>query len=286
MPLIDKVGTYLGYATSHGVDTSSGGHPQLILQCEATHYYDEDVEDYVEVADNPELRAYSVLYGKAQKPLRNCEQVKKVFGWDGLSFQALAEMDISEIRFLFRVEENTYQDNTTLQISWIDVDTASPTRQISSLDTKDLQDLDAKYGLAKVAKKGGPKKPKTAKPKPPTVAKPKSPTTAKPKAEKAKATKPVKPAPKAPAPAPKATEPVVEETEPEGTPGSTTRDDAWKYISEQIPDAAFGNEPDDARALAWTKAIEKIHGGPDDDTLTGEEWFKVQDEIEENHIPF
>ncbi|KKM45987.1 hypothetical protein LCGC14_1560030 [marine sediment metagenome] len=254
--LIDRVGTYLGYASSHGVDTSSGGFPQLILQCDATHYYDVDVEDYVEI-EPQELRAFLVLYGKDQKPLRNCEQAKKVFEWDGLSFQALAEMDLSETRFLFRVEENHYDGNTTLQVSWIDVETASPTRQISSLDTKGLQDLDAKFGLAKVAKKTDTKKP-TSKPIPPKTSTKK---TSKPKT------------PKAPAP----------KEEKEEKTGSTTREDAWKYVSEQIPVAALS---EDDRAVAWSRAIEKIHSGPDDDTLTGEEWFQVQELIVSETIPF
>jgi len=271
--LIDKVGTYLGYAPAHGVDQSSGGYPQLALQCVATHYYDEDVEDYVEVADL-ELRAYLVLYGKDQKPLRNCDQVKKVFDWDGLSFQALAEMNIAETRFLFRVEENTYNDNTTMQVSWIDVDTASPTRQISSLDTKGLQDLDAKFGLAKVAKKSTTRPKPGSKPTPPATTPKASTKTTKPKT----ATKPKVDTKKPPAPTPK---PVAEATE-EKT-GSTTRDDAWKYITEQIPEAALSEED---RSVEWTKAVEAIHGGPDDDTLTGEEWFQVQELVINNNLPF
>lgn len=264
--LIDRVGTYLGYASSHGVDTSSGGFPQLVLQCDATHYYDEDVEDYVEI-EPQELRAWLVLYGKDLKPIRNCEQVKKVFEWNGLSFQALAEMEISETRFLFRVEENTYKGDGSMQVSWIDVDTASPTRQISSLDTKALQDLDAQFGLAKVGKKTDTKKP-TSKPTPPKASTKKTSTKKTSKPETPKTSK---------APAPKAKEEKEEKT------GSTTRDDAWKYISEQIPVAALS---EDDRAVAWSRAIKKIHGGPDDDTLTGEEWFQVQELIISETIPF
>jgi hypothetical protein len=273
MSLIDKVGTFLGYAPIHGVDTTKKGYPQLVLQCEASHYYDEDVEDYVEVTEQ-ELRAYLVLYGKEGKPIRNCEQVKKVFDWDGLSFQALAEKDISEIRFLFRVEENTYEDNTTLQVSWIDVDTASPTRQISSLDTKDLQKLDAQFGLAKVGKKTDKKKP-TGKPTVPGASKKN--TTKKDTKKKVEEKTEAQTATEATASGPPA--PVARE---ERT-GSTTRDDAWAYIEEQIPEAALST---DDRAIAWTKAIEKIHNGPDDDTLTGEEWFKVQELILSENLPF
>ncbi len=271
MSLIDRVGTFLGYAPIHGVDKSSGGFPQLVLQCEATHYYDEEVEDYVEVTDQ-ELRAYLVLYGSKGKPIRNCEQVKKVFGWDGLSFQALAEMDLSETRFLFRVEENTYEGNTTLQVSWIDDDEASPTRQISSLDTKSLQGLDAKFGLAKVGKKTDKPKP-TGKPKPPTTTKKKD--TKKKVEEKTKTE--TQTATEANASGPPA--PVTKEEKT----GSTTREDAWAYIEEQIPEAALSAED---RAIAWTEAIEKIHGGPDDDTLTPEEWFHVQTLIVGETIPF
>lgn len=277
MSLIDKVGTFLGYAPIHGVDTTKNGYPQLILQCEASHYYDEDVEDYVEITDQ-ELRAFLVLYGKEGKPLRNCEQAKKVFNWDGLSFQALAEMDISEIRFLFRVEENTYEGNTTLQISWIDVDTASPTRQISSLDTKDLQKLDAQFGLAKVGKKTEKKKP-TGKPAPPKASTKKKDT--KKKVGTQTATETVASSP--PAPTPKATPEELAATTPEAKTGSTIREDAWAYIEEQIPEAALSTED---RATAWNEAIEKIHGGPDDNTLTGEEWFQVQELITNEYIPF
>ncbi|KKL69788.1 hypothetical protein LCGC14_2111400, partial [marine sediment metagenome] len=74
----------------------------------------------------------------------------------------------------------------------------------------------------------------------------------------------------------------VKEEQEEKT-GSTTRDDAWKYISEQIPEAALSTKE---LAVAWSKAIEKIHGGPDDDTLTGEEWFQVQELIISENIPF
>ena len=268
MSLINKVGTYLGFATSHGVGLTTNEFPQLVLQCEATHYYDEEIEDYIEIADDvTELRAYLVLYGKKQKPLRNCEQVKKVFGWDGLSFQALAEMPLHETRFLFRVEEHEYDGNTSLQISWIDDDNASPTRQVSSLDAKSLQSLDAKYGLAKVGKKGDKPKP-TGKPKPPKVSTKK--TTKKAEEKKTPA------GPPAPV-----TEP-VEEVEEEKT-GSTTREDAWNYIEESIPEKALSA---DDRAIAWTGAIEKIHGGPDDDTLTPEEWFQVQELVLSENLPF
>ena len=271
MSLIDRVGTYLGYAPIHGVDTTKNGYPQLILQCEASQYYDEDTEEWMEVTDQ-ELRAFLVLYGKEGKPLRNCEQAKKVFDWDGASFQALAEKDISEIRFLFRVEENTYDDNTTLQISWIDIDTASPTRQISSLDTKALQGLDAKYGLAKVGKKTDKPTPK-GKPKAPKTSTKK--TTKKELQEGAKTETKTATQANAGPPAPVAKE--------EKKTGSTTREDAWKYIEEQIPEAALSEED---RATAWNKAIETIHHGPDDDTLTPGEWFLVQELVISENIPF
>jgi len=260
MSLIDKVGTYLGFAPTHGVDTTKNGYPQLVLQCEASHYYDEEIGDYVEV-DNQELRAFLVLYGKDGKPIRNCGQVKKVFGWDGLSFQALAEMNLSETHFLFRVEENTWEGNTSLQVSWIDVDTASPTRQISSLDTKELQNLDAKFGLAKVGKKTDTKKP-SGKPKVPRG-----------KREDKNTSVPAGP----PSPTTKPASTVGKKT------GSTTREAAWAYITDEIPEAALSEE---GRTIAWSEAIEEIHGGPDDDTLTNEEWFQVQTKIVLDSIPY
>lgn len=271
--LINQVGTYLGYAPIHAVGISSGGLPQLELQCEATHYYDPEVEDYVEVEDL-ELRAYLVLYGKNHKPIRNCEQIKKVFGWDGASFQILNELDIKETRFLFRVKENVWEGNTNYKVDWIDVDTASPTGQISSLDTKELQNLDKKFGLMKAGKKGETKaKPKGA-PAVPKASTKKTDAKGTSKKEKQTATEAVATTgPPASAPAPKV----------ETKTGKTTRDDAWNYIEEEIPEAALSVED---RAVAWTKAIEKIHGGPDDDTLSDEEWFLVQELILSENLPF
>jgi hypothetical protein len=265
--LITEKGVYLGYVLAHGVDESSGGFPQLVIDCECSHRYDEETEEYVEV-EAQELRAWLILYGKNQKPSFNCDAVKKVFGWDGLSFQTLAEMDLTETRFMFRVSENDYKADGSMQVDGIDSEDASPTRDISSMDAKGLQGMDAKWGLAKVAKKTGPKaKPGGA---------PKAPTTKK----KKKAVKKTK---KKAAPVPPPTEKATEEVASEEATGSTTRDDAWNYICEQIPEAALSEED---RPNVWTEAINKIHGGPDDDTLTGEEWFRVQEHIVDTHLPF
>ena len=281
MSLIKQVGTYLGFATSHGVNQSSGGFPQLVLQCEATHYYDEEISEYVKIADDVnELWAYLVLYGKNGKPIRNCEQVKKTFEWDGQSFQALAEMDLSNTRFLFRVEENTYEGNTTVQVSWIDKDDADPTRQVSSLDTKDLQNLDAKFGLAKVGKKTDKKKTPTGKPTVPGASK-KADAKKKVSAEKTKVEAETQTATEATASGPPA--PAPASAKKEEKTGSTTREAAWEYIAESIPKKALSDED---RANAWNEAIEKVHGGPDDDTLTGAEWFQVQEIILGENIPF
>ncbi len=274
MSLIKQAGTYLGFATSHGVNKNNNGYAQLDLQCEATHYYDEEVGEYIEIADDVnELRAYLVLYGKAGTPLRNCKQAKKVFGWDGFSFQTLAEMEINNIRFLFRVKENEWEGNINYKVDWIDVETASPTNQISSLDTKDLQDLDAKFGLAKVGKKTDKKKPAGKPTVPSTPKKTTKKTTKKKDLELAGPPAPVESAPMT------ATEAIAAEEKT----GSTTRDAAWQYITDEIPEAALSIND---RAIAWTKAIKTVHGGPDDDTLTEEEWFKVQQLIVKETIPF
>jgi hypothetical protein len=273
--LIAEKGVYLGYVLSHGVDKSSGGFPQLVIDCEASHRYDEETEEYVEV-EAQELRAWLILYGKNQKPSFNCDAVKKVFGWDGMSFQTLAEMDLTETRFMFRVSENDYKADGSMQIDGIDTEDASPTRGITSLDPKELQGLDAQYGLAKVAKKTGPKAAPEGAPKPPTTKKKKK---AVKKTKKKKATTKAS----APAPAPAPVEEAAEEEVTEESTGSTTRNDAWAYISEQIPEAAL---PTEERADVWNDAINKIHGGPDDDTLTGEEWFQVQEYIIDTHLPF
>ena len=263
MSLITQVGTYLGYASSHAVNESSGGYPQLELQCEATHYYDEEVGDYVEVEDL-ELRAFLVLYGKNQKPIRNCEQVKKVFKWGG-SFPELATMDLKDTRFLFRVKENPWNGDINYKVDWIDIDTASPTGQISSLDIKDLQALDIRYGIVSAGKKTDSKPKPTGSPKPP-------------KASTKKTKEPEKSGPPSPAPA---TPPETKDEIP--ITGKTTRDGAWEAIADLVDPKTLSEEQ---LAIVWAKTIQDVHGGPDDDTLTENEWFKIQKIILDKHAKF
>jgi len=120
--LIDRAGTFRGSILSHAVGATKNGFPQWTVQLFVAECYDEESGEWVdwsEVAEN-ELTGFLVLYdGKGNQTL-NHKQVEKVTGWDGMDFEVLDNMDLSELGIQFRVAENTYNDKTNLQVEWID----------------------------------------------------------------------------------------------------------------------------------------------------------------------
>ena len=120
--LIDRPGTFRGKLLDWGVSESRGGFPQFVARFAALEYWDEEANQYMPWAEyGQEMQGYFVLYGKdekgAWKELLNAKQIKEALGWDGLSFESLANGDYSETLVLFRVEDSEYNGNRSLKVS-------------------------------------------------------------------------------------------------------------------------------------------------------------------------
>ena len=153
--------TYRGKFVDYGVSMSTGKFPQFVAELVALEAWDEEEQQWVDWSDVEEngIIAYLVLFGKKEETL-NCQQVKAVTGWDGLSFQTLAAMDLSEVGIQFRVEPNTYNEKTSLQVAWIDVYDAIPGKSVRKLDAAELKGIDTQYAsmLKQSAAKKAPAK--------------------------------------------------------------------------------------------------------------------------------
>ncbi len=273
MALIDRAATFRGRIADHGVSKSSGGFPQLILQLVAVEIYDVDEQAWKDWSeyDVNEIQAYLVLFGGKGETL-NSQQVKKVTGWDGLTFAGLEGMDLSETKIQFRVEENTYEGKTSLQVSWIDEYDAEPGRTVRKLDAAEIKALDAQY--ASLLKSSGKKAAPTKAPGKVTKAnikstQPKGPVIKK--GAKDPLGPPAEAAPAAPqaAPAAPAQAPAVNPNLPIG---KCTKDEAW----ETVYDLKAKEVTDEQIANIWTDAIKKIAPGVDQEKFTDEQWFAVR----------
>lgn len=147
MSLIKQAATYRGYAIDTGVSETKNGFPQYVMACQAVEVWDEDESVWVDLtaSEDVELTAYQCLFGGNGEPTRSAEQIIKIFKWSGKSFTELANLDVSQIAFQFRVEDHEYDGKTTLQVAWIDVADAVPGRQMRKLDAAGVKDLDAKF---------------------------------------------------------------------------------------------------------------------------------------------
>lgn len=183
--IVSRTGTFRAKATDWGIGvTSEKGCPQFNFVAHLTEYWDEDDGQWVDYSDmNESIPAYLTLVSGEGKILKNMDQVKKVFDWNGESFTTLAEGDYSETGFQIRIEDNDpeYADKNPFTVTWLDEYDATPGRSVAKLDAKGLKDLDKQFG-ALLKKSSGPSKPKSApkNPKAKATTKPKA-TTAKPK---------------------------------------------------------------------------------------------------------
>jgi len=159
MSLVNRTGTFRFRLISTGVSQSSGGYPQFQMALVAKEYWDRDEEVWVDWSqyEENEIIAYLVLCGSKGKATLNCKQLQKALGWSGESFTELNETDYSETIIQGRVEENTYEGNTSLQIAWIDHTNAQPGRAVQKLDADEIKKLDVKYAAALRELSGGPK---------------------------------------------------------------------------------------------------------------------------------
>jgi len=219
MSLVDRTGNFRAEVIDSGVgQTGKSELPQLVLSLALKEMHDGD--DWVDWSEYDQtITAYLVLVSKEGKDLLNSDQVKKVFGWDGRSFAELDSMELTGKMCMVRVEENTYNEKTSMQVNWIDLPDAEPGHQMKKLDPAALKSLDAKFGRkAKVT-------PKSSTPK-----------------SKSKAAVPPKTPPKSKKVAPKV----------EGC----TKDEAWDFINQ---DELWVDDMTPAKVIGmWSEAIEEM----------------------------
>jgi hypothetical protein len=163
---IDRAGSFRGKILDRGIGETKNHYPQLVLQLQATEHWDDANEvweswDY----DVNEATAYICLFGKDGKATLGVQQAMKALGWDGASLMTL-QTDTATENIQWRMEPNTYENVTRLQVAWIDAYDAEPGRKVRKLDVTDLKKMDAKYSAALKAIGGGPK-PASAPPRPP-----------------------------------------------------------------------------------------------------------------------
>lgn len=247
MSLIDRVGTFRGGVVDAAVSVTKNGFPQFVIQFRATEYYDEEAGVWIDWSeyDENEITAYQVLFdGKDNKTL-NCQQIEKVFGWDGLSFEALNNADYSKVNLQFRIAENTYNDKTSLQVEWLDVYDATPGRRVKKLDASDLKQLQGKY--ASLLKNTAETPAKAVKAPTKSNAPPKAPKISK---------APVSTIPPLPG-------------------GKCSKQEAWDACVE----LKAKEITDEKLATTWVKTIEKIAGAKPDTKVTSEEWFEIKEAV-------
>jgi hypothetical protein len=256
--LISQAGYYKGTVLDGGVGESSGGFPQCNLALKAAEVYDPETDSWLPA--NPEadeINYYGVLIDSKDHETLNAKQLKKIVGWDGASLVELANHPFPGTPIQFRVEPNTYNEKTTLQVSWIDEPGASPVRGVRKLDADGVKALQAKYAGVLASTKA-PKKAVSA---PAAVAAPaKAPVAAPP----APATAP----PKRGRPAGK---PVI----PKTNVGKCTADEAWAAVSSLKRD----NVTDEALTTEWTTAIQTVTGDINtaEEKITPENWFQIKE---------
>ena len=158
MAQIDRIGSFRGKIVDRGVGESSGGFPQAILQLEAAEMWDAENGVWVEWAyEEIEAIAYLILFGKSGKPTLSACQLMKALGWDGVAFLDIQENEKLSEKIQWRMEENTYEENTTIRCQWIDHYDAVPGKRVQKLGKADVQRLQAKFATGLQALSGGPK---------------------------------------------------------------------------------------------------------------------------------
>lgn len=292
MGQIDTIGAYKLEVLESGVTvTKENKYPQLVLRVRATAKYVDDAAGikHFELAEagwvdwtsyNEDSLAYLVLFKSADTfnsdtALMNYEQAQKAFGWAGDDFDTIAKKgDL----FLGRFEENTWNNKTSIQLSWIDNIDSDPVRGLKTLDTDSVSAL-SKLLKAGIGKKAvAPAKPVTTAAK--VVTKPvtsKSPATeavppvtaavTPPTATTVTPASPSKGPPKAAAKTP----PVITEPVTDGLPEEITQNDAWEYVI-----GRKGANTDAIIEETWLSACGEVGAGRQEAQFTTKDWAKIR----------
>lgn len=301
MGKIDTAGTYIGEVLELGVSLTSTKKPQAVIRLKAVQKYVSDLAtmQHFQITEpayvawdsyDEEIVGFLLLFNStdefnAETKMLNYEQLQLALGWNGQSFGDLANGSFVGKRVMFRVDEDTYNDKTSLKVNWIDAENASPERSLKTLDADTLKGLDS---LLKIAKPKTPVKPAAAAAKPATPAKPSAkpttptapaPSAAAPAASPATPSAPApkspskpatKPPQKAPAPAPAAAPAPVEESAP-ALANTSTQEAAWAYVTEHK-----GANEDGAIEDAWLAACNEVGADRNESDFTEADWAKVR----------
>jgi len=274
--LIQSEGYYKGKILDGGLNESTGGFPQAVLSLVAEEIYDPTTGEYVPAdPENNQIMYYGVLFDGRDRETLNSKQLKKITGWDGVSFTGLVKLLVADVPIQFRVEPHTYNEVTTLQVAWIDEPGASPVRGVQKLDEAGVKALHTKYA-ALLASTKAPAKAVSA---PDIAPKPAVPAHA--------ALANIGYAPAAPPPAyppPEATLAKRKPGRPAGKPkvpaaatltGKCTADEAWTEIAALKRD----NVSDDQLSEVWVEKIQVVAGNVPEGQITPEQWFLIKQAV-------
>jgi len=296
MGQIDRTGTFRGIDVNRGISYSSGGHVQWIADLQAVEYYDEDAEQWVDWSgyEESEIRCWLMLFDKdeSKEPYLNTTQLLKAGRWTALANQELRQEPPENLLFQFRVELNTYKNDGSFKVTWVDHYDAVPGRTLEGLDEKEAKKLDAKHA-AKIRKLTGGPKPKSVPAKPP-IPKPEIPTPIAPGQPVQTATvnpelaaalldkESAKAAMKAEMEEKAARGKAAETKAKRGRPPKSKPQAPKAEICtlNEAYDACYAVKPedvsDDKLNTLWLDTIDKYG---DQDTLSGAEWVTIRDEV-------
>ena len=168
--LINRTGTFRGLALESQVGLTKKGFPQFVFRAQATEWYDTETGQWFDYSteDANEITGYLVLFSADGTPIFHIKDIVETFKWDGQTMGGLDAVDISKIPFQFTVEENLYNEVTSLKVCKIAPFDAIPGGSLRKLDPASLKALDAKFA-ASLLKNAGGKKPVSAPAKKPTM---------------------------------------------------------------------------------------------------------------------
>lgn len=269
MGQIDRAGTFIGSVTESTLGQSSGSFPQWVARLLADKKYVNDPDEmkhfgitepgYVDWNFDESIIAYMVLFTD-KGPLKNYDQLMLATGWTGEDFQDLT--NLVGKRLLFRVEENTFKDKTTLQVNWIDTEDAPPERTLKSVDAGKVAELNKQF-LAGRAKPVAPPKPVSAAApagNPASTTPPAAPKTPPAKEKKSKTPPPA----------------AVTSNPAPGLPESTTKEAAWEFLHEP---QVIGQNDLAVITDAWIAACSEVGESVDEKDFTGEMWAKIRNTV-------
>jgi hypothetical protein len=287
MSQVDRAGAFIATITEAGYSETKKGFPQFVAKFVATKRYVVEKSEmaaltppiteagWVDWNYGDELVGYLVLFNDSG-PLKNFEQIQLATGWTGTDFQDLATLSGKSV--LIRVEENTWNDKTSLQVTWIDAPDASPERSIKQADAPTIAAANSKW----LAGRKAPPKPTVA------AALPK-PAVAKPAAPAASAVAPPATAvPAAAAPAPTTTS--AAPSTPKNPPGrkpkakvevpvaatGCTLAEAWEAVSSE---SARGKVELTEVEDLWLTHLNVIAKDVPDDKVTPEQYAATRDAV-------